>query len=383
MTGKKPSRRAAVKAEKNREDRIYMKRALLLAEKGMGRTAPNPMVGAVIVKNGKIIGEGYHRKAGGPHAEREALAACGESPEGATLYVNLEPCCHRGKTPPCTEAILESGIGRVVTGSEDPNPSVNGGGVRLLKEAGIPVTEGVLREACDRLNEPFFYYIQTGRPYVVMKYAMTLDGKTAAASGESRWITGEPARRQVHRDRGRYTAIMIGVGTLLADDPELTCRIPGGRNPVRIICDTNLRTPVSSRIVRTASAVPTIIATSCRDRNRWEPYQNSGCEILEVPLGEDGRPDLGILMDLLGKQGVDSVLLEGGSALNWAAARAGIVRKVQAYIAPRIFGGNRSSPVGGPGVWMPDQGFRLTRTEIRKLGEDLLLEYQWKGDSGG
>ena len=229
------------------KDMEYMQLALALARKGCGWVAPNPMVGAVIVKDGEIIGQGWHEKCGQPHAERNALASCTKSPRGATMYVTLEPCCHTGRQPPCTDAILEAGIRRVVVGSGDPNPLVAGKGIQILRAHGIEVTENVLREECQRLNEVFFHYIRTKRPFVVMKYAMTLDGKIAAYTGASKWITGEKARNHVQEQRHRYSAIMAGVGTVLADDPLLTCRINGGKNPIRIICDTNLRTPLTGR----------------------------------------------------------------------------------------------------------------------------------------
>ena len=254
------------------DDIAYMKMALELAQKGAGRTAPNPMVGSVIVKDGRVIGTGYHRQYGGLHAEREALAACTESPVGATMYVTLEPCCHHGKQPPCVDAILEAGIGRVVVGSSDPNELVCGKGIATLREHGVEVTEHVLAEECDRMNPVFFHYIQKKRPYVVMKYAMTLDGKIAAYTGESKWITGEKAREHVHRQRDRYTAIMAGSGTVLADDPLLTCRIPGGRNTIRILCDSRLRIPLTANVIRTAGEVPTILATCCSEPERLLPY---------------------------------------------------------------------------------------------------------------
>ena len=216
-------------------DSDYMSIALKLARKGCKKVSPNPMAGAVIVREGRIIGQGSHLYFGGPHAERNALASLTESPRGATLYVTLEPCCHHGKTPPCTDAIIESGIRRVVIGTRDPNPMVSGKGTKILITNGIEVTEGILEEECRELNHVFFHYIKTGRPLVIMKYAMTLDGKTATFAGHSRWITGERARRRVHEDRSRYSAVMCGVGTILADDSLLTCRLPDTRNPVRII----------------------------------------------------------------------------------------------------------------------------------------------------
>lgn len=355
-------------------DTDYMRLALELAAKGEGRVNPNPLVGAVIVKHGTVIGRGYHRQYGFPHGEREALASLSQPAKGATLYVTLEPCCHHGKTPPCTDAIIESGIRRVVIGALDPNPLVAGKGVRILREHGIQVSLGVLEEECVRQNRVFFHFIQNRTPYVVMKYAMTMDGKTATCTGESKWITGEEARERVHRDRNRYSAIMAGVGTVLADDPLLTCRIPGKRNPVRVICDTGLRLPITSRIAATARQVRTILATCCPDRARRHPYEEAGCEILLLPL-KNGHTDLTVLMNRLGAMGIDSVLLEGGSTLNWSALSQGIVNSIQAYIAPKIFGGRDApSAVAGAGVKVPDMAFRMGVPSISHVGCDILLE---------
>lgn len=357
----------------------YMKFALDLAEKGCGFTAPNPMVGAVIVKKGRIIGQGYHEKYGGLHAERNALASCDESPRGAVLYVTLEPCCHWGKTPPCTDAILKSGITKVVIGSEDPNPLVSGKGAEILNQNGIEVLQGVLKEECDKLNEVFFHYIQTGMPYVVMKYAMSADGKLATRTGRSKWITGEAARHKVHQDRSRYAAVMVGIGTVLTDDPLLTCRVPEGRNPVRIVCDSYLRTPLDSQIVRTARMVPTILATCCSDTRQAKPYDSAGCRVLSVPQ-KNGHVNLKELMKKLGKLHIDSILLEGGGELNFSALQSGIVNRVQAYIAPKLFGGSTAkSPVGGPGVDSPDEAYRLKRPVCSMIDGDILLEWEVEG----
>ena len=355
-------------------DQEYMALALDLARKGAGWTSPNPMVGAVIVKDGQIIAQGYHAKCGDLHAERAALAACQGDPAGATMYVTLEPCCHHGRQPPCTDAILEAGIARVVVGSGDPNPLVAGKGLDILRSHGVQVTEGVLSQQCRALNDVFFHFIQTGRPYVVLKYAMTLDGKLAAYTGASQWITGEEARRHVHTQRNRFRAIMVGVDTVIADDPQLTCRIQGGRNPLRVICDTNLRTPLTAQVVQTAQAVPTCIATCVTQEGRLAPYRDLGVQILPVPQ-EGGHVDLKALMELLGKMGVDSVLLEGGATLHWAAVQAGIVDKVQAYIAPKILGGQGAkAPVGGQGFPHPDQALQLNTPVLTQLGPDFLLE---------
>ena len=360
------------------QDRQYMKMALELAQKGMGFTAPNPMVGAVIVKNGRIIGQGYHRKYGELHAEREALAVCTEEPKGASIYVTLEPCCHYGKQPPCVNAILETGIKRVIIGSSDPNPLVAGKGIRILKDHGIEVTENILKEECDKLNEAFFYYIQNKKPYVVMKYAMTMDGKIAAYTGESKWVTGEAARIHVQEQRLKYTGIMVGVGTVLADDPMLTCRLENSRNPVRIICDSHLRTPLTSKIVRTAVTIPTIIASSSKDQQKIKNYEELGCQVLYVPE-KNGHIDLNRLMELLGAAKIDSILLEGGGSLNWSALESGIVQKVQTYIAPKLFGGEEAkTPVEGKGFPDPASAVLLKNSEITRLGDDLLIEVEVK-----
>lgn len=356
------------------ESSRYMHLALELAEKGCGFVNPNPMVGAVLVKNGRIIGQGYHEKYGGPHAERNALANCTESPIGSTLYVTLEPCCHTGKTPPCTEAILESGIHKLVIGSRDPNPKVAGKGIELLKKRGIKVVEGVLKDECDRLNEVFFHYINTGRPFVVMKYAMTMDGKTAAYTGKSKWITGKKARERVHKDRHRYSAIMTGIGTVLADDPLLTSRIENSINPIRIICDTHLRTPLDFQVITTAKDVPTIIATSCTDREKQKTYTDAGCRILNIPQ-KDGHLNLEELMKILGEEKIDSLMLESGGILNWSALQMGIVSKVQAYIAPKMLGGVSSkTPVAGQGVESPQDAYFLRNSRVISLGDDILIE---------
>lgn len=358
------------------EDKDYMQMALEEARKGEGWTNPNPMVGAVIVRDGRILGKGYHRKYGELHAERNAIANCRESCQGATLYVTLEPCCHYGKTPPCTEAILEEGISRVVIGSQDPNPLVAGKGIRILREHGVQVDTGVCQEDCDALNQVFFHYMRTGLPYVVMKYAMTADGKIATYTGASKWITGEQARLWVQRDRHRYMGIMVGVNTVLLDDPMLNCRLEGGNSPIRIICDTNLRTPLEAKVVTTAREIPTILATACTDENRRKAYEEQGCRILPVRK-KDAHLDIQDLMRKLGEQKVDSILLEGGASLNYSALQAGMVRKVQTYLAPKIFGGKEAkSPVGGQGVALPGQAFALGKRKISEIGEDLLIEWE-------
>ncbi len=355
-------------------DEEYMSIAIEEAKRGAGWVAPNPMVGAVIVKDGQIIGKGYHTQYGNLHAEREAIAASSGDLHGATIYITLEPCCHYGKQPPCIDAITDAGISRVVFGSSDPNPLVNGKGVSILREKGITVVSGVLKNECDKINKAFFRHIQTGLPYVTLKYAMTMDGKIASHTGLSKWITGETARRHVHQERSASQAIMVGIGTVLSDDPLLTSRIEGGRNPIRIICDTNLRTPLDSNIVKTAKDVRTIIACSVSDESRYVSYVEKGCEVIFVEA-EDGHIDLKKLMSVLGAKQINSILLEGGSQLNWAAVKAGIVNRVQAYIAPKILGGSDAkTPVGGIGMDDPENCLKLVNPEITRLGDDILIE---------
>ena len=361
----------------------YMRRAIALAKNGEGRTNPNPLVGAVLVKNNEIIGEGFHQKYGGLHAEREALKNCeenGNSAEGATLYVTLEPCCHFGKQPPCTQAIVKSGIRRVVVGSRDPNPLVHGKGNSFLREHGIEVTEDFLKDECDALNPIFFHYISTRTPYVALKYAMTADGKTASKTGKSKWITGEKSRLFVHKLRNRYSCILAGIGTVLADNPLLTSRIPGGRNPVRIICDSKLRIPLDCNIVKTAKEIPTIIAC-CQENEKKSALEKSGCEVLCLP-GKTGV-DLKKLTKTLGERSLDSVLIEGGSEIHYSALEAGIVQHIYAFTAPKIFGGKAKTPVEGEGIDFPENCFQLELERIEKIGDDILAEYNVPQNAGG
>lgn len=363
-------------------DQEYMLRAIQLAKKGEGWTNPNPMVGAVIVKDGRIIGEGYHKKCGELHAERNAIASLTESAEGATIYVTLEPCCHYGKTPPCTEAIIEQKIKKVVIGSRDPNPKVAGKGAQILRESGITVVQDFMREECDRLNPVFFHYITTKTPYVVMKYAMTLDGKIATKTGASKWITGETARQEVQHMRHRYMGIMAGIGTVLADDPMLNVRVEGWKSPVRIVCDSSLRIPLDSQIVRSAKEYRTIVAYAGREENeeitekitkKIEQLHAKGVDTVCCP-DEKGQIDLKKLMTYLGNEGIDSILLEGGGTLNDSALQAGIVKEVHCFIAPKLFGGkNSKTPVEGLGIGLPSEALKLKCTDICRIGEDIRI----------
>lgn len=369
---------AGLFARRNMTDKEYMRRAIRLARKGLGRTNPNPMVGAVIVKDGRIIGEGFHHRYGGLHAERDALRNCTENPAGAVMYVTLEPCGHSGRQPPCAEAVAEAKIAEVVSGSADPNPLVSGRGLAFLRERGVKVTEGFLKNECDALNPVFFHYITTRTPYVALKYAATADGKICSRTGKSKWITGSRSRARVHRLRSQYAAVLVGINTVTADDPMLNCRIRGGRNPVRVICDSALRIPEESRILRTASEIRTIVATaelSAAAEAKRRRIEALGAEVVAAP-SDSGNVSLRLLMKILGEKEIDSVLIEGGSEINAAALESGVVNHVYAFIAPEIFGGVAAkTPVGGLGADDPADCVRLRLTKSRRFDQDMLLEY--------
>ena len=360
----------------------FMRAAIELAKKGEGWTNPNPLVGAVIVKENQIIGQGWHHKYGDLHAERDALRDCrerGNDPSGAEIFVTLEPCCHTGKQPPCVEAIVQAGIKKVVVGSRDPNPLVSGKGAAFLRERGVEVEEDFLRSECDALNFIFFHYITSKTPYVALKYAMTADGKIATAAGKSKWISCQESRDFVHQLRNKYSCIMAGIGTVLADDPLLTCRIPGGRNPTRIICDSSLRLPLDSQLVQTALDVPTIVA--CADSagiDKEKALAQKGVQVIRCGSPFCGnRVDLCLLMKKLGELGLDSVLVEGGGALNFSLLKAGLVQRVYSFVAPKIFGGaSAPSPVAGSGVLEVADAFSLEQSDARKIGSDVLIEYK-------
>lgn len=367
----------------------YMRRAIELAKKGSGHVNPNPLVGAVIVRDGEIIGEGYHECYGQLHAERNAIANAkkrGNSLEGSTIYVTLEPCCHYGKTPPCTEAIIEEKIARVVVGSDDPNPLVSGKGFQMLREKGIEVIPHFLKEECDAMNHVFFHYIRTGTPYVAMKYAMTMDGKIACYTGDSKWVTGEESRAHVQTLRNHYKGIMAGIGTVLADDPMLNCRIEGGRDPIRIIADSHLRIPMDSQLVRTAGQQPLIVAClPDADEEKAAQLQEKGVEVLRIPgvttadITEEQKEviSLPVLMKELGERKIDGILLEGGGQLNESALQAGIVDRIYCYIAPKIFGGAQAkTPVEGQGLTRAADAWQFNRIGMQEFGQDILLEYE-------
>jgi diaminohydroxyphosphoribosylaminopyrimidine deaminase/5-amino-6-(5-phosphoribosylamino)uracil reductase len=351
------------------DDAHYMRRALKLASRARGRTSPNPMVGAVLVKGGRIIAEDYHRRAGTPHAEALALGKAGGGARGSTLYVTLEPCCHtEKKTPPCTRAIIGAGVRKVVAALKDPNPMVSGMGLKELERAGVETVEGVMRDEARALNEAYIKYITAKRPFVTLKTAMTLDGKIAAASGSSRWITGEKARLMVHRLRSGVDAVMTAVGTAKADDPELTARIRGGRNPIRVLIDPDIETPLEAKIFKTPPE--TILVTRAGGENA-DYLEKTGIKVIKY------KKTLGLdwLMERLAGMGITSVLMEGGSSLNARALREGIVDKVMFFIAPKILGGRDSYPsVGGESVMSLEEAIRIRDMKVRRVGQDILVE---------
>jgi len=359
------------------EDIEYMRRAMELAERGVGFTNPNPMVGAVIVKGGKVVGEGWHERCGEWHAERNAFKNCTVSAKGATMYVTLEPCCHYGKTPPCTEAIIEHGIARVVVGMEDPNPLVAGKGIALLREAGIEVVCGVEEEALREQNRVFLKYISTKLPWVAMKTAMTLDGKIATRTGDSKWITGAEARAYVHELRHRFMAIVVGIGTAVADDPLLNCRIEGHgvRQPIRVVVDSNARLSLDSQLVKTVGEYRTIVAhTRFAPEERVKALRETGVEML-LCKEKEGLVDVRNLLELLGQSGIDSILLEGGGSLNYTFLTEGLADELYAFIAPKIVGGmNAKTPVEGAGMERMADAINLELKNVLNIGDDVLLK---------
>lgn len=359
-----------------RSDTDYMNIALALAEKGRGHTAPNPMVGAVIVKQGKIIGRGYHQAAGGPHAEVNAIADAGGGTVGATMYVTLEPCNHHGRTPPCTNAIINAGIARVVVAMDDPNPGVAGGGCDFLRKNGVSVVTGVCESAAQKQNVFFIKHVQTGMPYVILKCAATLDGKIATQTGDSKWITGTEARGYVHQIRHAVDGILVGVDTVKADNPRLTTRIddPVGKNPVRIILDTHLTIPEHAGIISEKQASGTIVATGGDgSEERKKTLTARGVRILEIPL-KDGRVDPYRLMEKLGKMGITSILVEGGSKVSASMLNAGVVDRICFFYAPKILAGDGISICSGAGPEKMAAAIRVENIEIKRFGNDILVE---------
>ena len=355
-------------------DRAYMQEAIALAERGRGHTAPNPMVGCVLVKDGRTIGRGYHHRYGDLHAERDALAACAEDPAGATMYVTLEPCCHHGKQPPCTDAILAAGIARVVVGATDPNPLVGGRGIALLRSGGVAVEAGLLEAEIREQNRIFLKYITQKRPWVSLKVAMTLDGKIATADGDARWVSSEAARAFVQQLRGQRSGICVGAGTVRLDDPMLNCRAEGYRDPVRILPDSAASLSPDSRIVRSADDIRTILAhTDAAPAGRLERLRACGVELLPC-AARDGRVDLPDMLSRLGALGIDSLLLEGGEALNGSFVAQGLVDEYYFFIAPKILGGQGAkTAVGGAGCARMADAQDLDIRSVEQIGPDLLV----------
>lgn len=358
-------------------DVTYMKMALELAEQGRGWTSPNPMVGAVIVKDGTVVGKGFHQTAGGPHAEIHALNDAGEKARGATLYVTFEPCNHTGRTPPCTQAILKNGIRRVVAGMKDPNPQVTGGGLAFLTSQGLDVSVGVCEDECHRLNEIFIKYVTTSLPFVILKCAATLDGCIATRTGDSKWITNPLSRQFVHELRHAVDAIMVGIGTVLKDNPRLTTRLEDrkGSDPIRIVLDTHLSISPNVRLLHLASDSDTLIVTgSSAPAEKRRMLERPGVRLLALK-DVRGQVDLTALARELGRMGITSLLIEGGSRVNGSALRAGIVDKVYIFYAPKIYGGDDGVPVcAGPGVEFMEQSMRLKDISVHRFEDDVMIE---------
>jgi diaminohydroxyphosphoribosylaminopyrimidine deaminase/5-amino-6-(5-phosphoribosylamino)uracil reductase len=358
-------------ADRDEADKRYMRMALGLAFKGAGRTSPNPMVGAVLVRSGKIIATGYHRRAGGDHAEIVALKRAGARAKGATLYLNLEPCSHFGRTPPCADAVIRAGVKRVVVGLADPNPVVAGRGVRKLRQAGIQVEVGLLREECRRLNEAFCKYIARRLPFVILKLAVSLDGKIATSTGDSRWITGEAARWYVHSLRNQVDAVLVGAGTVIADDPQLTCRIPGGRNPLRVVVDGHLRIPTTARLLREAGK--TVVVTGPRaPLRKMRAIERCGAEVWRFSLSDGAVPFASLLREL-GKRGIVSVMIEGGATTAARALREKVVDKLCFFYAPKIIGGDGMAMIAALGVRKMGHSKQINRIEVARVGKDFLV----------
>ncbi len=350
-----------------------MRRALALAARGLGRTHPNPAVGALVVRRGRVVGAGFHRRAGAPHAEVIALARASGRARGATLYVTLEPCVHHGRTPPCIDSVLAAGVLRVVVGMADPDPRVRGRGIRRLRAGGVRVTTGICGAECRRLLRGYVMRTVRGRPFVVLKLAASLDGRIATATHASRWITGPGARRHAHALRDRLDAVMVGAGTVRVDDPRLTCRLPEGRDPIRIVVDGRLRMSPRARVLRVRSAAPTWVVTAAdAPRVREAVLRAAGAEVIRLP--GHGRVRLAAALSELGRRGVTSVLLEGGATLAAAALRGRLVDSVVLFLAPMIIGGDGLPLVGSLGVRSLSQAPRLGRLRVESVGADLLLE---------
>lgn len=356
-------------------DEKYMALALELAEKGRGKVEPNPMVGAVLVKDGEIVGKGYHQVFGGAHAEINAIHEGGTNCRGATLYVSMEPCAHYGKTAPCVDAIIKAGIIKVVAAVVDPNPITSGKGIQQLKEAGIEVVVGVMEMQAKRLNAPFFKLMQKELPYITVKWAMSIDGKIATHTGESRWITSDESRKYAHKIRGQMDGVLVGINTVVRDDPLLTCRIEGGRNPKRIVVDNSALLPVNSRLLNTINEGEIIVAVSKNaQRNRVEKLEQLGCKIIQTK-DMNGRVDLKELFQRLGERKLTNILVEGGSRVITSVIEGRLADRVMVFVAPIIIGGaGAKSPVLGTGINKISEAAEIDEIEIKRFSNDIVIE---------
>ena len=356
------------------DDERWMKRALRLAEKGRGRTSPNPMVGAILVKKDDVVGQGYHAKAGEAHAEIIALLRAGEEAKGATLYINLEPCTHYGKTPPCAPQVIKAGVKRLVIGMEDPNPLVGGKGIKALKKAGLDVRVGILERECRRLNEAFCKYILEKEPFVTLKVAATLDGKIATRGGDSKWISGEDSRRFVHKLRDQVDGVLVGIGTVLTDDPLLTTGIKGGRDPYRIVLDSRLKIPEEARVIGDFPARVVIAATELAPEDKIDRLAKRGVRIMTLP-SKEGRVDVKSCLFKLGEIGITSLLVEGGSRVNGSFLDEGLIDKLLLFLSPKVIGDFQAPGIfGGKGVFRLQEAIPLKEMKAKRIGEDVLLE---------
>lgn len=355
-------------------DEKYMRLAMQLAGNAIGRTSPNPLVGAVIVKDNRVVGCGWHRKAGTPHAEVHALNQAGELAQGADVYVTLEPCAHYGKTPPCAKALVEAKVKNVYGGLLDVNPKVAGKGFKILEDAGIHVEYGFLQDELRKQNEVFFKWIEHKKPFVVLKAAMTLDGKIATATGQSKWITNETSRAYGYKLRDIYDGIMVGINTVIEDNPMLTARVDGGKNPIRIVVDSSLKIDINANVVQDKSAKTIIATTDKADKDKILKLQAQDVDVIVVDKDENDKVDIEKLLDILGQQNICSILVEGGATLSGSFVAKKLVDKVYFFIAPKIIGGKEAkTPVAGTGILNLQEALTLKDIQIEKLEEDILI----------
>jgi len=368
--------------DQEERDQHYMRRALQLAKRGEGRTSPNPMVGAVIVKNGMILGEGYHQAFGGPHAEINAIRQAHQPLDGASFYVTLEPCTHFGKTPPCIESVLKTRPAEVIIGTADPNPIVSGKSIVMLKRAGITTRIGILEEDCRRLNEKFFKFISTSIPFTTVKFAQTLDGRIAAASRDSKWISSEASRKMAHRERALHDAVLVGVGTVLADNPELTVRLSRGRNPIRIVIDSTLRIPLDARILQNCAGLRTILVTTpaSESKNKFKKMQQLGMDLLTVDQDQQGRVDLKRLLPKLAERQISSILVEGGSETITSFLKKQLADRLLVFTAPKILGRGIEA-IGDLGIDRIQDAIDLDICKAFRSGGDIVVDARLRSGS--